>query len=943
MDSQDFDFDFTERDYDSDLESNASDEEDMVVLDDWVDSVNSFSNFEYIQYTPKSNLLKISTNSLVYAIFTAIQSHRCVTAVRLLADIHDLNSEENIRWSQTMRFEISNFESISEMKQQILDYIEKEEAPVWHRLITDESSDKGYNKLVKYRTDYFDFCVQKPLKSGTQVTTICGEEEIHPGIFVKKITDHNISYRNNDCLIQCLNEILNKREDPDTIRMEIWGDKNKMDRDLHTPRHIKYIAERYNTKILLSDIIEQSNITFNRNGKNVVKLVKVGKMLGMLDRKDLSVDKRNISNNIAYFDLETVGPDQRIYAFTWRCYSGDLTMCHNNYDYIEGCIIDKVLDTAYSLADDETLIAYAWNGSRFDNWIMFKLLKKKFNKKLWIHDIIINSANELLSFKLTIKASGRSKPTHIVFKDPKKMFSVSIPEACKVFNINEGKHDFNHDEVDEAYMQGKFDEYIKENKGRMMDYVRQDGVILEKLTNCIAALYKQENINMYTVLTRSVASSIAWQKTIEHHKILKDVTLSPYAEVCDGVKYNDIMDHAIGGRTQCVKRGTFNNVCGIDVNSMYPYVCASREYPCGQIVELSKSNLQREIKNTDIPKDKLGLYLVKIKKQSYPYVVPHRKSKHYTYNWEYTKEFEKWVTSVDLQQIDEYEVVKGFYWTDKTNKFYKDFMIDNYNERVSIDKSDPRNIHIKLKMNGVTGSVFQHSFREMIMIFTKEEFEENVKKYSELVTIIGCEPINERQYIVTMRPIKFNEDNPRIKAQREFCKGAITQKPWVLTMFTYSYARKILRDEWIKLEQKGCKIIYCDTDSLFFTNPDNIISKKEYTHKDKELGKWSIECWNDEGSFYTPKVYAIKDIGKLRIKGVGYNSLVIDTKYKNSSLNYEQKLELFLNTAKCDGVHPSYRHVKELIEGKPLKTINFIMEKSSQHGIQKKYEIKIIH
>ena len=41
-------------------------------------------------------------------------------------------------------------------------------------------------------------------------------------------------------------------------------------------------------------------------------------------------------------------------------------------------------------------------------------------------------------------------------------------------------------------------------------------------------------------------------------------------------------------------------------------------------------------------------------------------------------------------------------------------------------------------------------------------------------------------------------------------------------MFTYSYARKLLRDKWIELESKGCEVVYCDTDSLYFTNPNKV-------------------------------------------------------------------------------------------------------------------------
>jgi hypothetical protein len=930
-------FDFKEREYDSDDESVYSDEDDDEIFDGWMCNVSSFDKFEFRHYTLKvGSLASRYQNNAAFAsaILSGIKDNRFITAVRLLADIHDLDSEEDIRWSQNIRFELDNFADLAELREVLIEHLKNNTAPIWHRLLTDETSDKGYNKLVSYHRDYFDYCVQTPNKTRTQVTTICGELEIHPGTFVKVITDHGINYDCNDCLIQCMNEFFNKRIDPIKIRTSIWPDRDDegIHKDLHTPRHIKTICETYDTKLELSDITYQEKAIFNRKGKNTIKLIKVGKVIGIFDRLDPTVDKRNSSEEVVYYDLETRGPDQRVYAFTWRHSKGDLTITHNDVDYVEQELTNKLLDTIMNAADNNNkIIVYAWNGSRFDNWILLKLLKVKLHRKLWIHDIIINSGNELLMFKLTTtKINGNSST--MIFKDPKKMFSMSIPEACKVFGLEEGKKDFNHDDVDKHYLNGTFDEFIRDNKRKILEYVRQDGIILEKLTNCISDIYKKENINIATTLTRSVASSISWQKTIEQHKILKDVTLSPYAEIC-GEKYNEIMDHAIGGRAQCVKRGVFNNVCGIDVNSMYPYVCANREYPCGEI---------RELKNGECPpENKLGIYLVRIKLQSSPNVVPYRQSKHYTYDWNTKKVFTKWITCVDMRQLNDYEVIKGFYWMDKTTKFYKDFMNINYRKRCEISKSDPMNLHIKLTMNGVTGSVFQHSFRELIMIFTKEEFTENVKKYNELVKIIGCEPINDKQYIVTMRPVRFSEGDPRIKIQREFCKGAITQKPWVLTMFTYSYARKVLRDEWIRLESKGCEILYCDTDSLFFTNP-NKISRLEYKNKDKELGSWNIECWNDEGTFYQAKTYGIKGISKLRIKGVAYNSFILDIDRKNKDLTYDQKLEIFLKLAGNNGKKPTYKDIVDLVNGKPLKTINFYMERSKTNGIEKKYVIKTI-
>ena len=924
-------FKFIEEDVDeeSDNESVISDTYEDRTLDNWTVGINRFSEFENIYYTLENNTL-INTykdaNEFVNSIISAYNSLRSVTSIRLQADIHNPDDPSDIRYGQNIRFETEDFKDTQELKKILTNHIQNETAPIWHRLETDETSDRTTNKIVKYRRDYFDFCIQKQIKTKYQVTTICGEEEIHPGVFIKSITDHGIPYLKNDCLVQCLNEASNMRYNPMDIRKEIWPEaESVIGRDLHTKRHIKYICMKYNICLKLIDILDQKSLSFNKSGKTRVEFIKVGRTIGILDRVDFSVDKRSTNYDVVYFDLETVGPDQRVYAFTWRDSRGDKTMCHHNFDEIERSITTKVIDCLNDTGTGDTVMAYAWNGSRFDNWIMFKLLKAKFNKKLWVRDIVVNSGNEILSFKLT------HNDKHMIFRDPKKLFSVSIPEACKVFGIRHGKHEFNHDEVDEAYVNGTFGDYIVKNRMRIMDYCRQDGILLEELSNCIKDLYAKENINIYHTLTRSVASSICWQKTIEKHKILKDVTLSPYAEVCGGVKYESIMHEAIGGRAQCIKPGIHKDLCGIDVNSMYPYVCATEQYPCGEIVELKNGE--------DPPEGKLGLYQVEILRQSYPHPIPYRKSKHYAYKWNYDKPFTKWITSVDLEQLDDYKVIKGFYWTEKTNNFFRDFMMDNYKQRLSTQHDDPMNMHLKLKMNGVTGSVFQYAFRELLMIMNKEQLTENIKKYSELVKIIGCEAINDKEYIVTLRPIRLNEGDIRIKAQQEFCKGAISQKPWVLTMFTYSYARKLLRNKWIELEGKGCEVVYCDTDSLYFTNPNKVKISES-----RELGAWSRECWMDEGAFHSPKVYAVKNKGKVKVKGCGWNSLVIDTPYQNKDLNYEQKMKLFITEGAANGAknRVSYRHVEALCQGKELVSVNFYMEKSRVKGITKEYIIKRI-
>ena len=204
-------------DDESDNESITSDNEYDYSLEGWRKVTNSFNDFETVHYTLEDESYTSTrgrTEEFIASIITANNSLRSVTSIRLLADIHNPDDPTDTRYSQNIRFETEEFADINELKRIITEYIKSNTAPIWHRLETDETSDRTSNKIVKYHKDYFDFCIQKEIRGKYQVTTICGEEEIHPGLFTKLITDHDAAYLPSDCLIKCLNEALNKRYNP---------------------------------------------------------------------------------------------------------------------------------------------------------------------------------------------------------------------------------------------------------------------------------------------------------------------------------------------------------------------------------------------------------------------------------------------------------------------------------------------------------------------------------------------------------------------------------------------------------------------------------------------------------------------------------------------------------------------------------------------------------
>lgn len=145
-DSDDFNpYGFVERTYDSDEESVTSIDDVDIFLDDWIQGSNRFDSFEFRYYTLDPTVPEEGYNDdslFVETIMSGLRELRCVTAVRLLADIYDLNNEEDVKWSQNIRYEIDQFSTLEELHNLMLEHISNETAPIWHRLMVDEISSR---------------------------------------------------------------------------------------------------------------------------------------------------------------------------------------------------------------------------------------------------------------------------------------------------------------------------------------------------------------------------------------------------------------------------------------------------------------------------------------------------------------------------------------------------------------------------------------------------------------------------------------------------------------------------------------------------------------------------------------------------------------------------------------------------------------------------------
>ena len=267
------------------------------------------------------------------------------------------------------------------------------------------------------------------------------------------------------------------------------------------------------------------------------------------------------------------------------------------------------------------------------------------------------------------------------------------------------------------------------------------------------------------------------------------------------------------------------------------------------------------------------------------------------------------------------------------------------------------NLHYKILMNALLGSLLQEMLREYSVILTPTKLHELHKKYSKVITVLDIHEYKEDQILCIFKPIRLSGKDAKLeRLQEEVCKGAVVHKPGILTWFVFAHARRNLRRVWTLVEniEQGCRMIYCDTDSLMFTNSAYAKCRLEDLGLlGNELGQWDIEHENAEVYIVRAKFYALRDkFGKekIRVKGVGRNSYcrTIDDESSlqrddlvsiSETEEYDKRSMLYneiVSHAKDKPLGPSFDHVKDVYHGSKLHVVNFQMHKSNG-GIMKKY------
>ena len=809
-----------------------------------------------------------------------------------------------------------------------------------------EGSDTVSDRRIIWKLDWFQLITQ--LESAG-VTVVIGSAVMFPGYRTRVIDthDHGVVYSSADCLFMCLNEVMHQRHAPARLRAQLLGTGKDCAMPISTRKDFVKIAEYYKCRISIHSLDDGTkSVTSSDATLPLLKLVKMGSAIGIIESKSTAVIE-SPSAGIPlhmYYDFETVSDSDvtSVYGFSAILPDGKrVTLIHSSHKLLAKSIrsyLKRFLRSLNSVTD--TVYMHAWNGSAFDHLILMRMCNEKFK----VSSAVMNSHREVLTASL--HCGGKT----LVLRDPCKMFSCSLDEAAKLFDIPQGKLHIDHSAVEEAFIEKRLGEYLRLNYDQVLSYVERDVDVLKGVTERIMRLYEESGIKYNSCYTRSMASLSMWKGGLSAEARLGVSSLQfSYGDLIGfahrTMGMEQIRDHCIAGRVQGIP-GHHRHVTLLDFRSMYPSVASTGTYPSGDYAAVSQYT-----------PGKLGLYLVDIVEQVHPHVVPHRRSAADTYDWSYRGRFTKLLTSVDVQCLEEsgavYHVLDGIVWESSAN-YFSEHMTEMFERR---DKhrmmgDDTMSKHYKHMANSLTGAIFQQLRREYVKVFaTKHDADMYMKMYGRYVKMTQELAHDAGQVMLFFYPKKVAPQD--MSMQRQICRGAVGSKPVILTMFIYAYARAKLWRMWKHVESSNVgTVVYCDTDSLAVAASSlgdkrlvNVgLRLREFTGN--AMGDLEVVVHNADMVVVSPKVYAMRTrdrVERVRVKGVSRKSrlYLLEPGSEMHKSCRDSARQLHKGLEDVPQVELCYDTVEKVLRGYALVSAYWYFAKA-KGVVHKRYSVRVV-
>ena len=538
---------------------------------------------------------------------------------------------------------------------------------------------------------------------------------------------------------------------------------------------------------------------------------------------------------------------------------------------------------------DNILVGY--NSSRFDNYILVEGL---------LNNDMLNSNSVFMAGNSILKLTFDSFKT----LDLCRFLMVPLKNACKGFGCDLQKGTLEHKFIQDLYFNSENkDDFFKKLQKHEKEIETYNILDCESLCELFFKVKKctkeMLNCNIEDFLTISQMSYDMWNKT--DHGVLPPKK----HEIA-----NFFRKSMIAGRSQIFKPGHFKGEYqSLDVKSLYPYVMMGCQFPIGE-----------EIETDTYISNKLGVYRCKINKQPDDNIIPFRQ-KDKPLNWTYKGSFECVLTSVDIENLRDFnsdiEIYEGYYWENSSSDVFKDYFNPIKEEKTRQDEykdngnklyNPSKRSFCKLLLNSLSGKVGQRRFLESNKLVKNEK---EINKFIEKNNDIEIQIINESDSL-------FLKGKLKEKKYRQ-----LNEKPVFLAPFIYSYARTHMYKSVIsKIDSKRAM----DTDSLHAPIEafKNLQQKRGFGNYNEggEFGDFEPELdFKTRDVYYiAPKCYGLfgDEKCKMRFKGLRKNDKLInisEKEFKCKSLKEQFKIYNEAPTAMCEQLY------KKLCDGEPVQII----------------------
>lgn len=442
------------------------------------------------------------------------------------------------------------------------------------------------------------------------------------------------------------------------------------------------------------------------------------------------------------------------------------------------------------------------------------------NSGKYIVTEFIPRGSSFLSIKIKCLVSERT----ITFLDSSSLLPFSLKSLGENFNVEVQKGIIDYDSVTE----------ITEE---LLDYLCDDCVSLHQILTKYSEHPMIARVGLK--LTRSGQAFTLFNK---HYLDVKITPLRKDIEQFCRLAYQ-------GGRTEIFKPLYLKQKKTLkcyDVNSLYPYVMASNDYPVrfnGYTSDLDLDILSIWHVKVDVPLMKIPpLGIVKDGKYIFPCGV-----------------FEGYWTNIELKMAKKFGVKILVAYNGATfnngGKIFKPYIEEMYKLRLEAPKQSADNIIYKDMMNHLYGRFGLDKEKNKIVI---DEGQAGVTPYMD---------------------IKAGDKNIKLALESIELK-TFTFLP--IPVFVTSYARAYNYENFIHPNRET--LYYTDTDSFFVS--DNLATSDN-------LGGLKLEYERDEACFLLPKTYILQGSGEKIIKMKGFDKKKIQNFQMDdfvSSMEGEMKL-----------------------------------------------------